>query len=94
MPTNIPSGNAFLVQTPKLDALHNQLYAEQKQREAQQSQDSKMLDNEFSKNLSNVWDADIPDITQKYSDYKQAWKGLYNKKGGGTPQEQCFKEKS
>lgn len=88
MPTNIPSGNAFLVGTPALDQLHNRLYAEQQQRQLQQRQDSKMLDEEFSRNLSNVRDIDIPEVTQKYSDYKQAWQNLYKKKGGGTPQDQ------
>lgn len=88
MPNGMPYGDAFIVGTPALDQLSNRIYAEHQQRELQRRQDNKMLDEEFSRNLSGIWDADIPELTQKYGEYKQAWQNLYKKKGGGTPQEQ------
>ena len=88
MPNGLPYGDAFIVGTPALDQLSNRIYAEHQQRELQRRQDNKMLDEEFSRNLSGIWDADIPELTQKYGEYKQAWQNLYKKKGGGTPQEQ------
>jgi hypothetical protein len=63
----------FLVKTPHSDRVLEQIYADHKLREQQKFSDSKMLDEEYSKNISNVWDADIPEITKSYSDYKQAW---------------------
>lgn len=88
MPNGFPYGNAFLVNTPALDQLSNRVYAEQQQRDLQRRQDNKMLDEEFSRNLSGIWDADIPELTKQYSEYKRAWQDLYKKKGGGTPEEQ------
>lgn len=88
MGNTTPYAGGFLVKTPYLDQLVNRLYAEQQQKNLQQRQDNKMLDEEFSRNLSGIWDADIPELTKKYSDYKQSWKNFYKKKGGGTPQEQ------
>lgn len=71
-PFPIPTGEAFLVKTPYLDKIADRLYAEQKQRELTQQNEAKLLDTEFSKNVSKLRDADIPEYTKKYQDYKNA----------------------
>lgn len=88
MPTGQPYGDIFSAATPALDRLGQQLYLEQKQREAQQLQNNKLLDEEFSRNMSGMWDADINDFSKKYSEYKQAYNQLQRKRSGGTPEEQ------
>lgn len=82
-----PFGDAFIVGTPALDKLSDRLYAEQKQREAQQQRDAKMLDDEFAKNMAGIRDADIPDLTKAYGEYKLAnMQGIKNK--NITPEQQ------
>lgn len=83
-----PYGNDFIVGTPHLDQLHNQLYLEQRNKELQKQRDVAALDDEYTKNVANIKDADVEDVTAAYSDYKQSYKDLMKKKGGGTPQEQ------
>lgn len=74
-----PYGDAFIVGTPHIDLLSNRLYAEQRQRELQQQKDNAALDEEFTRNMSNMRDADIPDLAKKYGDFKAANMALINK---------------
>lgn len=83
-----PYGNVFLVDTPALDQLSNRLYQEERQREMLRYQENKNLDEEFSRNLAGIRDADIGLLTQKYGDFKQAYTNSLKKKGGVSPQEQ------
>lgn len=83
-----PYGNDFFVSTPKLDQLEHRLYNEQLQAEQYRRQQLKALDDEFSKNVSNIRDADVDDLTKVYGDYKTATQGLMRQKNGATPQQQ------
>lgn len=83
-----PFGNSFLVDTPALDQLEQRLFAEQKQREAQRQRDITALDDEFSKNVTNIRDADVDDLTKAYQDYKAGTQALMKIKGGVSPQQQ------
>jgi len=88
MPANIPYGNAFLINTPALDQLGQRLYMEERQRQQQNVNNAKALDDEFSKNVSGIRDADIPDLTKAYQEYKTATQAGMRKKGGVSPEEQ------
>ena len=81
-------GDIFTPNTSATDRAAAQLYAEQKQREAKQQQLNAALDDEFSKNLAGIRDADIPELTQKYTDWKLANMGAMKKIGGISPQQQ------
>lgn len=81
-----PYGDAFIVGTPYLDQFSNQLYAEQKLREAQQQQESKALDEEFSRNLASIRTSDVGLLSNAYNDFKQTSIAL-SKKGKVTPEE-------
>ena len=83
-----PYGDVFLVNTAYTDRAAQQLYAEQKQREAKQQQMNAVLDDEFSKNLAGIRDADIPELTSKYTDWKLANMGAMKQKSGITPEQQ------
>jgi len=83
-----PFGNSFLVDTPALDQLEQRLYVEQKQREAQRQRDIAALDDEFSKNVTNIRDADVDDLTKAYQDYKLLSQATMKQKGGVSPQQQ------
>lgn len=72
-------GNIFSVGTPYIDQLSNRIYADQKQREAYQQQQNKLLDDEFARNLTGIRDADIPELTKAYGDFKQARMQTLNK---------------
>jgi hypothetical protein len=76
-----PYGNAFLVQTPSLDHLSAVMYHEQMQRQQRQQAQNEALDAEFGKNMSGIRDADIPDYTQKYTDWKLARQELMKMRG-------------
>lgn len=88
MPANIPYGNAFLVNTPALDQLGQRLYMDERQRQQQNINNAKALDDEFAKNVSGIRDADIPDLTKAYQEYKTATQSGMRKKGGVSPEEQ------
>lgn len=78
MPNGIqyPYGDAFIVNTPHIYRVSQQLYLEQKQREAQRAQQAAQMDEEFRKNVSAIRDADVPDFTKKYEEWKQSRKNL------------------
>lgn len=69
-------GEIFSLPTQYIDGIANKLYAEHKQRQAQQQQEIKGMDDMFSKNVSGVRDEDIPDIVQSYNKWKTAKIGL------------------
>lgn len=83
-----PYGNDFLVATPALQNLEQRLYVEEKQRQQQNINNAKALDDEFSKNVSSIRDADIDDLTKAYQDYKQSTQATMRQKDGVSPQQQ------
>jgi hypothetical protein len=68
----LPYGDAYLVGTPAIDRMSQQLYAEQKQRELIRQKQGAALDEEFAKNVANVRDVDVPEITKRYGEWKTA----------------------
>jgi peptidoglycan hydrolase-like protein with peptidoglycan-binding domain len=85
---NPPYGNIFYVQTPSIDRTVAQLQAEQKQREFLRQKQAAALDEEFAKNVANIRDADVDDVTKKYGEWKLANQQLMKQKGGVSPQQQ------
>lgn len=67
-----PFGDIYYVQTPHLDKLANTLYTEQKQREFIRQKQGQALDEEFRKNVASIKDADVPDYTKKYQEWKKS----------------------
>ena len=86
-PFPLPTGEAFIVRTPYLDKVANDLRKEELQRQAQYNANSKALDDDFLKNVAGIRDADVPQLVSKYGDYKNLWKQL-NKKGSSISPEQ------
>lgn len=78
--TTVPSGQAygdiFYVQTPALDRWGQQLYAEQKQREARSYQEGQVLDANIQKELGKVRSIDTPEVINNYQQYKAIKKEL------------------
>jgi hypothetical protein len=71
-----PYGDVFLVQTPTLDKLSNQLYQEQQQRLALKIRENQALDAGIQKELGKVRSVDTPEVIQSYNNYKQLKKQL------------------
>lgn len=71
-----PYGDIFLAQTPTLDRLSQQLYVEQKQRQAMQLRENQAIDAGIQKELGKVRSVDTPEIIQSYNNYKQLKKQL------------------
>lgn len=82
-----PFGDIYSIGSPYLDKLSDRLYQEDRQKKQQEARDAKALDDEFAKNMAGIRDADIPDLTKAYGDWKLASQGLM-KKGNVTPEEQ------
>ncbi len=74
---NIPTGNAFLFSTPKIDRYENMIVQDQRQKDLMEQRNAQALDQEFAKNASVMRDVDIPLLTKKWGEYKQAKKDLY-----------------
>lgn len=83
-----PYGNVFFVETPTLDRVGQQIYADEQRREQIRLQQNQKLDDEFARNLSGIRDADIGDVTKAYGDYKLAYQNSMRKKNGVSPEEQ------
>lgn len=83
-----PFGDIYTPNTTATDKLSAQLYAEQKAKEAQDAKDAKELDDEFAKNIAGVKNADIPDLTKAWNDFKMAKIGVLKKGGNATPQDE------
>lgn len=90
MPNQIrfPYGDAFLVNTPNIDQIGKNLYQQEQQKKLYQQQQEKALDDNFSKELVNIKKADIPEVVQKYNDFKQAHINLMKKGRNSTPEDQ------
>lgn len=86
--SRFPRGEAHIIDTPYLDRLSQQLFAEQKQRQIMRQQRQQAMDDEFAKNVANVRDADVDDITNAYGEWKLMNQELMKKKGGINPQDQ------
>lgn len=82
-----PYGDIYIVNTPKLDQMGDRLYKEHLADQQRQRQAVKASDDEFSKNLTAIRDADVDDLTKKYGDYKLANIELIKKGDKATPQE-------
>jgi hypothetical protein len=82
-----PFGDIYSIGTPYLDKLSDRIYAEQKQKEMQQQRDAKAVDDEFALNMAGIREADIPELTKAYGNWKMANMALI-KKGNATPEEQ------
>lgn len=75
-----PYGDIFLVNTPSLDRVAQQLYVQQQQRQARQQQENQALDNMLQKEFANIRSVDTPDVVNSYNRYKQLKKVmLFNK---------------
>lgn len=83
-----PYGDIVFVNTPNLDRMGAMIYNEEKQRKAAQAKADADLDNEFSKNIAGIHNADIPDLTKAWGDFKTARQSLIATKGGTTPEQQ------
>lgn len=87
MPYDRPYGDDWLIKTPALDRMEERLYQERKQREQYLLQQNKSLDDEFARNMSGIRDADIPDLTKAYGEFKLAHQGLMRNRNA-TPEQQ------
>jgi len=75
-----PYGDVFLVNTPTLDKIGQQLYLEQKQRSLRQQQENAQLDANIQKEIGKVRSVDTPEVINSYNQYKQLRKELlFNK---------------
>lgn len=73
---NSAYGDIFLVQTPTLDRIGQQLYQEQRLRQARQQQEDAALDASISKEIGKVRSVDTPDVINSWNTYKQLKKNL------------------
>jgi hypothetical protein len=71
-----PYGDIVLVSTPATDRWGQQLYAEQKMREARSQQENMALDATIQRELGKVRSVDTPDVINSYQRYKQLSKEL------------------
>lgn len=69
--TRVGEGNANVMTWGNLDRAANQLYQEQKQREARGYKDYLQGQNALQKEFANVRSADIPEIINKYNNLKK-----------------------
>lgn len=71
-PIRGPYGDILILDTPYLDQLSNRLYDEQRQRDLLRQKQQQVIDEEFGKNIAKIKDADIPEYTKKYQEWKKA----------------------
>ncbi len=83
-----PFGDIYTPNTSHTDRLSQQLYAEEKQREAKDLAMQAALDDEFSKNLTVIRDIDTDDLTKAYGDFKLANKAAMRQRDGISPKQQ------
>ena len=83
-----PFGDIYTVNTPALDRFGQQMYAQEIQRQNQMRQDAKALDEEFSRNAANIRDADLPEYSKAYQDYKTAYLQSLKSKKEYSPEQQ------
>lgn len=87
MAIQAPYGDIFQFTTPYIDRASAQLHQEQIQRDLMRQKNQAALDDEFAKNMANVKDIDVPEIAQKYGDWKQS-RQMLMRKGQVSPEEQ------
>lgn len=68
-----PYGDAFIMGTPQIDRLSNQLYQEQRQRELYRQQQNKALDDELKNILPGIRTGDTDKFANLWNDYKTSW---------------------
>lgn len=71
-----PYGDIVIAQTPAIDRWGQQLYAEQKAREARMQQENMALDANIQKEIGRVRSVDTPQVIGAYQQYKQLSKEL------------------
>lgn len=71
-----PYGDAVIVNTPTLDNVAKQLYAQQQQRQARQQQENQALDQMLQKDYGRIRSVDTPDVVNGYSKVKAIRKQL------------------
>lgn len=86
-PFPIPTGEAFLVKTPYLDKVANDIYKNEQAEKQRYYKENQMLDKEFSSELTKMRAVDIPDFEKKYGEFKQARIELMKKGNKATPQD-------
>lgn len=83
-----PWGDIYSFNPSHINHFVDQMYAEERQRQQLRQQQAQLLDNEFAKNVANIRDADVPDVTKKYGDWKLASQQAMRQKGGVPPEQQ------
>lgn len=83
-----PYGDIFTVSTPAVDRQLAILHAEEQRKRAEQDKAIQDLDNEFSKNMYNIRDADAGDVAKAYVEYKTIAQDLIRRKGQVKPEDQ------
>lgn len=71
-----PYGDAVIVNTPTLDNVAKQLYAQQQQRQARQQQENQALDQMLQKDYGRIRSVDTPDVVNGYGKVKAIRKQL------------------
>lgn len=64
-------GDSFLVQTPTLDRMANQLHAEQKQRQLMYQKNAQVADDSLQKEIGKIRSADTPEVLGAYDKFKK-----------------------
>ncbi len=83
-----PYGDAFIVETPHLDAAANRLYAQEQQRKQMGYNEYLATQQQLSKEFANVRSADVPDAIKAYNDWKYTKQQmLFNPKVKNNPNE-------
>lgn len=88
MPYNneIPTGDAFIVNTPKLDQARQQLLNQQMQRRTYQQKDATQVEGQLARQFSRIRSVDTPEVMSAYGDYKNIKKQLlFNPKIQNNP---------
>lgn len=71
-----PYGDAVIVNTPTLDNVAKQLYAQQQVRQAKQQQENQAMDQMLQKDLGRIRSVDTPDVVNGYNKVKTIKKQL------------------
>lgn len=79
MANQLPFGDAYIIDTPYIDKLNQQLREDQLTREAAWRKNQQDLRDQFAKNVANIKDADVGEMTQAYLDWKNASQDLQRK---------------
>lgn len=72
-----PYGDIVYANTPTLDNVAKQLYAQQQFRQANQVKENQALDAQMQKEFANIRSVDTPEVVNTYNDLKNAKKQLY-----------------